>query len=116
MIDEALAGNTASVMRAMDWERRHRTDPGFRADHFVKTWRALGDQYAMFERRGDERAAQRIAATMAGLASSPERNPQLESLLRQRIKALGLTAYLDRPLSQSLPDWIGRGRGRGLGR
>jgi hypothetical protein len=53
---------------------------------------------------------------MTGLAKSLERDPQLESLLRKRTKELSVPSYLDRPLSQALPQWIGWGRGRGLER
>lgn len=116
MIDETAAGDTRGATRAMDWERRYRTDPQLRADHFVKSWRQLGDRHEMFERRGDERGAGRVAAQMTGLAKGLERDPQVESLLRNRDKDLGVPPYLERPLSQALPDWIGWGRGRGLER
>ena len=116
LLQEAAAGESTNALRGMEWERRYRTEPQFRADHFVKTWRQLGDRHELHERRGDERGAQRIAAQMTGLAKTLERDPQLESLLRNRSKDLGVPAYLDRPLSQALPDWIGWGRARGLER
>jgi hypothetical protein len=116
LLTEASAGQPANAIRGMEWERRYRTEPQFRAEHFVRTWRQLGDRHEFHERRGDEGAARRIAAQMTGLAKSLERDPQLESLLRNRTKDLGVPAYLDRPLSRALPDWIGWGRGRGLER
>ena len=116
LLQEAAAGEPANAVRGMEWERRYRTEPQFRADHFVRTWRQLGDRHELHERRGDERGAQRIAAQMTGLAKSLERDPQLESLLRNRTKELSVPSYLDRPLSQALPQWIGWGRGRGLER
>ncbi len=100
----------------MEWERRYRTDPQLRAEQFVKTWRALGDRHEMFERQGNVRGAEGVRAQMAGLAKSLERDPQVESLLRTKDRELGVRPYLDRPLSQALPDWIGWGRGRGLER
>lgn len=100
----------------MEWERRHRTDPQFRADHFVKTWRHLGDRHEMFERRGDEGGARRVADQMTGMAKSLERDPQVESLLRRRSSDLGMPPFMEKPLAQSLPEWIGWGRGRELGR
>lgn len=116
LLQEASAGQPANAIRSMEWERRYRTEPQFRADHFIKAWRQLSDRHELHEQRGDERGAQRIAAQMTGLAKSLERDPQLESLLRNRSKDLGVPAYLDRPLSQALPQWIGWGRGRGLER
>jgi Ti-type conjugative transfer relaxase TraA len=116
LIEEAAAGHPANAIHGMEWERRYRIEPQFRADHFVKAWRELGDRHELNERHGDERAAQRIAAQMTGLAKTLERDPQLESLLRNRTKELSVPSYLDRPLSQALPQWIGWGRGRGLER
>jgi hypothetical protein len=116
LLQEASAGQPANAIRSMEWERRYRTEPQFRADHFIKAWRQLGDRHELHEQRGDERGTQRIAAQMTGLAKSLERDPQLESLLRNRSKDLGVPVYLDRPLSQALPQWIGWGRGRGLER
>jgi hypothetical protein len=116
LLEEAAAGQPANAISGMEWERRYRTEPQFRADHFVRTWRQLGHRHELHERRGDERGAQRIAARMTRLAKSLERDPQLESLLRSRSKDLGVPGYLDRPLSQALPDWIGWGRARGLER
>lgn len=116
MVDETAAGKAGPAIHAMDWERRYRTDPQFRADHFVKTWQRLSDRYETHERRGDENAVRRIAAQMTGLAKGLERDPQVESLLRNRKADLGIPPHIDRPLSQALPDWIGWGRGRGLER
>jgi Ti-type conjugative transfer relaxase TraA len=116
LLQETATGQSTNSIRSMEWERRYRTEPQFRADHFIKAWRQLGDRHEFHERRGDEGAARRIAAQMTGLAKSLERDPQLESLLRNRSKDLGVPSYLDRPLSQALPQWIGWGRGRGLER
>ena len=116
MIGETAAGNSRNAISAMEWERRHRTDPQFRADHFVKTWRQLGDRHEMFERRGDEGGARRVVDQMTGMAKSLERDPQVESLLRRRTSELGMPPFMEKPLSQALPEWIGWGRGRGLGR
>ncbi len=116
LIDEFAAGKAGISKSVMDWERRYRADPQFRADHFVKTWKRLGDRHEAFERHGEEGQARRIAAQMTAFAQGLERDPQVESLLRKRPKDLGLPPYLERPLSQALPDFIGWGRGRGIGR
>jgi Ti-type conjugative transfer relaxase TraA len=116
LLRDASAGQPANAIRGMEWERRYRTEPQFRAEHFVRTWRQLGDRHEFHERRGHEGAARRIVAQMTGLAKSLERDPQLESLLRNRSKDLSVPGNLDRPLSQALPQWIGWGRGRGLER
>jgi hypothetical protein len=116
LIDEFAAGKAGIANSVIDWELRYRTDPQFRADHFVKTWRQLGDRHEVFERRGEDGQARRIAAQMTAFAQGLERDPQVESLLRKRPNDLGLPPYLERPLSQALPDFIGWGTGRGIGR
>jgi hypothetical protein len=116
MMDDAAAGKTGRAIRAMELERRYRDDPHLRADHFVKAWRQLGDRHEKFEQRGEDRAANGVRAQMTGLAKGLERDPQVESLLRSREKELGMPPFIDRPLSQALPEWIGWGRGRGLSR
>ena len=115
-MEQLASGDTRGAMQAIEWERRYRTDPRFRADQFVRTWRELGDRHEAFERRGDERSAGKVASQMTGLAKSLERDPQVESLLRGRNKELGMPAYIEGRVSQSLPNWIGWGRGRGIGR
>ncbi|HEV7661571.1 MAG TPA: Ti-type conjugative transfer relaxase TraA [Allosphingosinicella sp.] len=116
LIEDTAAGDARGAVGAMDWERRYRTDPQFRADHFVKTWRQLGDRYEMFERQGDEGGASRMVTQMTQFAKGLERDPQVESLLRGRTRELGMPPSIEGRVSQSLPNWIGWGRGRGLGR
>jgi len=116
LVSDAAAGNTGPAINAMKLEQRYRTDPQLRADRFVKTWRALGDRHEMFERQGNERGADRVRGQMTAFAKTLERDPQVESLLRGRNRELGMPPHVERPLPQALPDWIGWGRGRGLGR
>jgi hypothetical protein len=116
LMNDAADGRAAGALSAMDWERSFRTDPQVRADHFVRSWRHLGDRHEAFEQRGEERAANGVRAQMTALAKTLERDPQLDSLLRSRSRELGVPPYVDRPLAQALPDWIGWGRGRGLER
>jgi Ti-type conjugative transfer relaxase TraA len=116
LIGDAAAGNAGPAIKAMERERRYRTDPQLRADRFVKIWRELGDRHEMFERQGNERAADGVRGQMIAFAKTLERDPQVESLLRGRNRELGMPPHVERPLPQALPDWIGWGRGRGLER
>jgi hypothetical protein len=52
---------------------------------------------------------------MGAMAKSLERDPQVESLLRARRRELGLPAEMSRSVGQGLSDYLGIGRGRGLG-
>jgi len=114
MVEETAGGNARSAIRAMDWERSFRTDPAFRADHFVRNWQALERQRKLLLGDYEDAKADKIAQTMIGMAKSLERDPQVESLLRIRKGELGLPAMPTRSVGQSLADMVGRGRNRGI--
>jgi Ti-type conjugative transfer relaxase TraA len=116
LLDEVIEGRTGAAIKSMEWERRYRSDPQLRADHFVKTWRALSDQHCALQNKGDEKSANRVHAQMSVIARGLERDAQVESLLRSRERELGIPPFQERPLSQVLPNWIGWGRGRGIER
>jgi len=64
--------------------------------------------------REDSRAA-KVADTMIGMAKPLERDPQVESPLRNRKADLRLPDMPGRNVGQRLADMIGRGRSRGPG-
>lgn len=98
----------------MQLETEMRSDPQLRADVFIQRWQALDRQRRLLLRDHEDTRAGRIADTMAGMAKSLERDPQLESILRNRKQQLGLPPMRDKSIGQSLTDMLGLGRGRGL--
>ncbi len=59
--------------------------------------------------------ARQVKERMSAMAKSLERDPQVESLLRGRRAELGLPSDLGRNVGQGLTEYLGIGRGRGLG-
>jgi len=59
--------------------------------------------------------AHQIKDRMGAMAKSLERDPQVESLLRGRRVELGLPSNMGRSVGQGLIEYLGIGRGRGLG-
>ncbi len=59
--------------------------------------------------------ARQVKDQMGAMAKSLERDPQVDSLLRGRRAELGLPADVGRSVGQGLADYLGLGRGRGLG-
>lgn len=51
----------------------------------------------------------KVADRMIGMAKGLERDPQVESILRNRKAQLGLPAMSERSIGQSLADMVGRG-------
>jgi hypothetical protein len=115
LVAEAGKGRTALAIQAMALEREIRRDPALRADRFVEDWQRHFGTHRRTVQARDTAAERRAADTLAEMAKSLERDPQLESLLRNRTKQLGIDIGFERSVSQSILDWLGRSRDRGLG-
>ncbi|MBD3816467.1 MAG: hypothetical protein IE913_08470, partial [Halothiobacillus sp.] len=85
------------------------------ADRFIADWQSSDSQRQALSRSGDHRGSGQVREAMAGMAKGLERDPQLESLLRNRTKELGLSSQSGQSLSQDLQRHLGRSLGRGLG-
>jgi hypothetical protein len=115
LIDEAAKGKTAAAIRAMQLEAEIRVDSA-RADRFVANWQQHARRLDQLGRAGDHAAVSRVQTQMTDMAKSLHRDPQLESLLRSRIKELGISKVPGASLSHDLQHHPGLWRGRGLGR
>ncbi len=113
LIPEAAEGRTSATLRAMQLEAEMREDPQLRADTFVRRWQGLERQRRLLLRDHEDTRANNVADRMIGMAKQLERDPQVESILRNRKAELGLPPHT-RGIGQSLGDLIGRGRSRGI--
>jgi len=116
LIGQAAAGRSNAALRAITLEAEIRADPRLRADRFVEDWRRLeGQRMRAFEAQ-DFGRREPITSAMGNMASRLERDPQVESLLRNRKLELGLTmGHGAGGIAHELMGVIGLGRGRGLG-
>lgn len=115
LANEAASGRTQRAIRVLQLEAEVRSDPRLRADRFVQRWQGLERQRTALHRVGDMTGARQVKESMGAMAKSLERDPQVESLLRGRRAELGLPSNMGRSVGQSLSDYLGIGRGRGLG-
>jgi hypothetical protein len=115
LIGEAAAGRTTAVIRAMQLEGEMRGNPQLRADVFVQRWQALDRQCRSLREIHETTAAGRVADRMIGMAKSLERDPQVDSILRNRRQQLGLPVREGGSIGRELGEMLGRGRSRGLG-
>src|SRR3546814_2617486 len=90
LIDAAAKGCTVNAIRAMMLESEVRTNPAMRADRFVEDWRKLADRERAYRDTFDNRRAAKVRGSMATMAKSLERDPQIESLVRQRLPEIGI--------------------------
>ena len=115
LVREAADGRSQGAMRAMQLEAEIRTDPAKRADRFVSDWQRLGQARTTMQRDGDTNSAKRVSGRMADMAKSLERDPQVESLLRNRARELGIDKDIARDLSRELAASVSFERTRSIG-
>jgi Ti-type conjugative transfer relaxase TraA len=114
---EAATGRVNRTVRALQLETEIRTEPARRAERFVERWRTLGQTSQRQYQMGDISGYKATRAAMGDMAKSLERDPQLESIVANRKKDLGIEIDSGRRLGLELAftHGIDLGRGRGLG-
>jgi Ti-type conjugative transfer relaxase TraA len=113
---EAAGGRLNRTIRALQLETELRINPGRRADRFVDDWQKLDQASLRQYQAGDISGYQAMRSAMGDMARSLERDPQLESLLANRKRELGIAFESGRRLGLELAfsHGIDLGRGRGI--
>ena len=116
LVREAAGGRVSRIVLALQLETEMRTDPGRRADRFVERWQKLDRTSQRQYQAGDMSGYKSTRSAMSDMAKSLERDPQLESLLANRKRELGIAFDSGRRLGAELAfshgiDWQGRGIG-----
>jgi Ti-type conjugative transfer relaxase TraA len=114
---EAAGGQPNRTIRALQLETELRTNPSRRADRFVERWQELKQTSQRQYQAGDMSGCRSTRSAMGDMAKSLERDPQLESILANRKRELGISFETGRRLGQELAftHGIDLGRGRGIG-
>lgn len=114
---EASSGQVRRAVQALQLETELRTDPHRRADRFVERWQELGQTSQRQYQVGDMSGYKATRSAMGDMAKSLERDPQLESILANRKRELGIGYGTGRKLGAELAftHGIDLGRGRGIG-
>jgi Ti-type conjugative transfer relaxase TraA len=125
--DAATPEGMAALGAAIGAERRARLDLDERGRTAVRTWNTLERSYAAAERDYDWQAKREVGERMEAFATELKRDPQLDSLLRQRGRELGVDegsrldqvvqareADISRTLRRDLGISLGRGMGMGM--
>jgi hypothetical protein len=114
---EAAGGRVNRAIRALQLETELRIDPNRRADRFVERWHELKQTSLHQYQAGDMSGCRATRSAMGDMAKSLERDPQMESILANRKRELGISFETGRRLGHELAftHGIDLGRGRGLG-
>ena len=117
LVREAAGGQVNRAVRALQRETELRTDPSRRADRFVERWQKLDHASQRQYQAGDMSGYKATRSAMGDMAKSLERDPQLESILANRKRDLGIAFESGRRLGLELAfsHGIDLGRGRGIG-
>jgi hypothetical protein len=100
----------------MDRERAALADPNVRAERFVQRWQELqGERQELRGWQHDE-ARGKVEGQMRGMTKNLERDPQVESILRNRSQDLGIGhVRQSESLARNMEQSLARGRSQGLG-
>ena len=106
------------VIERLDHERAMQADPNVRADRFVERWQELQGQRQQLRGWQHDDARGKVEGQMQGLAKSLERDPQVDSILRNRRQELGIGQHMRQSegVSRELQQSLTRGRSLGLER
>jgi hypothetical protein len=117
LVREAAGGQVNRAIRALQLETELRTDPSRRADRFVERWQKLDHTSQHQYQAGDMAGYKGTRSAMGDMARSLERDPQLESILANRKRDLGIAFESGRRLGLELAftHGIDLDRGRGIG-
>jgi Ti-type conjugative transfer relaxase TraA len=117
LVHEAATGRVNRAVLALQLETEIRTNPARRADRFVESWRELGQTSQRQYEAGDMSGYKATRSAIGDMAKSLERDPQLESILANRKRDLGIGIESGRRLGLELAfsHGIDVGRGRGIG-
>src|SRR5262249_59341247 len=116
-VREAAGGQVSRAIRALQLETEIRIDPSRRADRFVERWQKLEQSSQRLYQAGDMSGYKATRSAMGDMAKSLERDPQLESILANRKRELGISFESGRRLGLELAftHGIDLGRGRAPG-
>ncbi|WP_234732013.1 Ti-type conjugative transfer relaxase TraA [Acidocella facilis] len=106
----------------IEHEARVRQDPNLKAERLVKVWNGLEAQRERLGGWDQAEARGKVEARMKSIAGELKRDPQLESLMRNRQRELGIApgsgldrVMRERNIERAMDHSIRRDRGLGMG-
>ncbi len=112
MTEQSGRERVGQLVAGMERERAALSDPNVRAERFVNRWQELQGQRQQLRGWQHDEARGKVESQMRGLAKSLERDPQAESIVRNRSKELGIGQELRREQSvaRALQEEMTRGQ------
>jgi Ti-type conjugative transfer relaxase TraA len=102
------------LIAGMDRERAALADPEIRTERFIQRWQEL--QSERHERWHDDEERGKVEGQMRSMAKGLERDPQVETALRNRAPELGIShAGKDHNIAREMEQQIGQGHSQNRG-
>jgi Ti-type conjugative transfer relaxase TraA len=109
----------AHVIDGMKRESAAQQDPNVRAERFVNRWQELDGERQKLRGWQHDEARGKVESQMSGMTKSLERDPQVDSILRNRRQELGIGQEMrqGQSIARALQDEMTRGHrlSRGIG-
>jgi Ti-type conjugative transfer relaxase TraA len=115
LVDDAANGRAQRAIAAMRAEQAYRLDAPARADRFVAEWQSRSEELRHHKANHDYAGSKRVGAQLNDMAKALHRDPQLESLLRNRTHELGLKRLESNSVSHALQEHLRPSRSLGIG-
>lgn len=107
---------TGQLIAGMDRERAALADPNVRAERFVNRWQELKGQRQELRGWQHDEARGKVEGQMRGMTKGLDRDPQVESILRNRKHDLGIGHVREsESLARDMERSLTRGRSQSMG-
>ncbi len=104
------------LVAGMDRERALQADPNVRADRFIERWNELRSERQQLRGWQHDEARGKVEGQMRGMSQSLERDPQLESTLRNRSQEMGITHIgREQTMTRAMERQVSQSRSQSLG-
>jgi Ti-type conjugative transfer relaxase TraA len=105
-----------ALVAGMDRESLAQDDPNIRAERFVERWNGLRSQQQQLSGWNQAQAKGEVENEMRAMSQDLQRDPELETVLRQRSRDIGITRIdRDQALARELERQVTRHRSKDLG-
>ncbi|EHS51618.1 Ti-type conjugative transfer relaxase TraA [Rhizobium sp. PDO1-076] len=105
------------LVAGLDRERAAQADPNVRADRLINRWQELQEERQGLRGWQNDDARGKVEGQMRQVATTIERDPQVESIVRGRSQEIGIS-HVDQEqnVARAMEQQLSRGRSQGLER
>ncbi|BCH68447.1 Ti-type conjugative transfer relaxase TraA (plasmid) [Agrobacterium vitis] len=105
------------LVAGLDRERAAQADPNVRADRLINRWQELQEERQGLRGWQNDDARGKVEGQMRQVATTLERDPQVESIVRGRSQEIGISRVdQEQNIARAMEQQLSRGRSQGIER